>query len=132
MKILRVRRGFTTNSSASSEWVPPAWRPNSLPPSLSQKDGSPSATGTSSSGATGSGGSPGTNPAATTQIAGTNSQTRAEIPAATPPGAAANSNLTANTLTTGLLIGGVILLFGAERLARRMFQKSRAGGTDEH
>lgn len=23
MKILRVRRGFTTNSSASSEWLPP-------------------------------------------------------------------------------------------------------------
>jgi hypothetical protein len=23
MKILRVRRGFTTNSSASSEWIPP-------------------------------------------------------------------------------------------------------------
>lgn len=29
MKILRIRRGFTTNSSASTEWVPP---PNTAGP----------------------------------------------------------------------------------------------------
>ncbi len=27
MRILRVRRGFTTNSSASSEWIPPEANP---------------------------------------------------------------------------------------------------------
>lgn len=31
MKILRVRRGFTTNSSSASEWVPPP-PPASMPP----------------------------------------------------------------------------------------------------
>jgi hypothetical protein len=38
MKILRIRRGFTTNSSASTEWVPPpnAAGPNPLSGQASQ------------------------------------------------------------------------------------------------
>jgi hypothetical protein len=52
MKILRVRRGFTTNSSASSEWIPG----QSTPPPGIEGGGPSGASQPSSSTTAGSGG----------------------------------------------------------------------------
>ena len=106
MKILRIRRGFTTNSSASSEWVPPPWQQNAL----GFRQG-PNAPGTSPSG------SP--LPGSTATASGPLGKSG---PAA---GDVGFGNLGANSVTLGLVLAGIAAAFATERLVRRLLRRNR-------
>ena len=111
MKILRVRRGFTTNSSASSEWVPPTWK------NLSGGARTESTSGQSATSSTASG-----------QITGPAAETGTIVSALNPSTPSASTNLTGNSVTIGLVAAGILLAFAGERFVRRMLRKSKAGG----
>ena len=99
MKILRIRRGFTTNSSASSEWVPPQWTPGSkVPPAPGS---APSVSGASPSG---------TPPTSVTPVA------TEPMPAPVQP----VSNLPTNAWAVGGVLGLVALVVAIERTMRRV------------
>lgn len=113
MKILRIRRGFTTNSSASSEWVPPPWQQNAL----GFRKG-PNAPGYSPSGSP----LPGTGmPGATAESTGVSGS-------AAPATGAPAAGLAGNSLTIGLVVAGVVALFAVDRLARRWLRRNKDSG----
>jgi pyruvate/2-oxoglutarate dehydrogenase complex dihydrolipoamide acyltransferase (E2) component len=118
MKILRIRRGYTTNSSAYTEWLPP-------PP------------GTAASGQTGQGGATGTTTGAAPAgpapaSAGTPAAASPTVPApgAQSVGAQSASPLAGNALIVAGLVAAVVAVFGIERLLRRL-RRNSAGEPDE-
>lgn len=102
MKILKIRRGFTTNSSASSEWIP---SPNGSP------SGTPSNTLPNSA--------PGTTFTPVTKIV---------LPMnAQPGGSSTISNLTKG----GGLIALVAVIFLADRTVRTLLRRRKAKRGDD-
>jgi len=148
MKILRVRRGFTTNSSASSEWVPPPWHQNlygrsgrsSESEQRSESAGSREAQGEPGAAAgQGSAAGQGTTAAAPRTTAGASTQagaapaTGASVQASAEPAAPApGGHLGTNSAMFGLVVAGVVSAFVLERVVRRMVQKGRErSGSDD-
>jgi len=104
MKILRIRRGYTTNSSAYTEWLPPP--PETPAAGQSAQGAAPAATP-----ATPAASAAGTGPA---------------VPAATvqPVSSQPASPLGGNALVIGGLAGALVVVFAIERLIRRLRRKS--------
>ena len=124
MKILRVRRGFTTNSSASSEWVAPRWEQQLLGPKV-QSGTSPS--GTSPSGSS-SGTSQTASPSASTATQAAAGQGATSTLAAAPAAQSGSGGLAGNGAILGLLALGIVLAFAAERLFRGLMRRRRVQG----
>lgn len=111
MKILRIRRGYTTNSSAYTEWLPP--------PGGGSAQGS-GATGTAPGGS---------GPAASSAPAVSGTQAPSAMAGAQtqPP-----SQLGGNSLLVGGLLAAVVAAFVGERLLRRLRPgRHRVGDADE-
>lgn len=105
MKILRVRRGFTTNSSGSAEWIPPDSEQIEPPGSSGTNDG-----------------------AATQQTApGGLTVTNGAPSRQTAP----NSKYASNGAIIGGIFGLLISLFFLEKWFRKLWKKFR-GSPDEH
>lgn len=113
MKILRVRRGYTTNSSAYTEWLPP-----------------PAGGGAQSSGAPAGGAAVGgSGPAGTSAPAASGTQAPSPMPLAQPQ---SPSQLGGNSLLVGGLVAAVVAAFVGERLLRRLRPgRHRVGDADE-
>ncbi|MCB1724633.1 MAG: hypothetical protein H6959_07460 [Chromatiaceae bacterium] len=109
MKILRIRRGFTTNSSAYTEWLPPTSQQGNAG---AQAPPGQSTTPPAAQGAV----APGTTPTVPAATAGASSPTAG----ATPPGHAAG-----NTLTVVGVIGALLAVFVTERVIRRLRRNRR-------
>lgn len=113
MKILRIRRGYTTNSSAYTEWLPPPAGGSA------QSNGAP-ATGTASGGS-GPGG------ASAPVVSGTQAPSAMGSTQTQPP-----SQLGGNSLLVGGLLAAVVAVFVGERLVRRLrLGRHRVGDADE-
>lgn len=129
MKILRVRRGFTTNSSASSEWVPPTWQ-GVVGPKTSPSGTAPTTAAPSGGARTESfSGQAGTSSTAGGQITGPAAVTGTTVAALNPSTPSTSTNLTGNSITIGLVAAGILLAFAGERFVRRMLRKGKAEGT---
>ena len=129
MKILRVRRGFTTNSSASSEWVPPTWQGVVGPQKTSPSGTAPTTAAPSGGARTESiSGQGGTSSTASGQITGPAAATGTTVAALNPSTPSTSTNLTGNSITIGLVAAGILLAFAGERFVRRMLRKGKAEG----
>ncbi|OGQ89592.1 MAG: hypothetical protein A2289_20405 [Deltaproteobacteria bacterium RIFOXYA12_FULL_58_15] len=105
MRILRVRRGYTTNSSGANEWVPPA----------NLGKGSTTLPEHTDRGVEAS-------PAEVKQVTIIAAQPR---PQQDEPSAAGASRAVGNIGIVGVLVGVVFFLFAATRFLRRMWAKRR-------
>ncbi len=131
MRILRVKRGFTTNSSASSEWVPPTWKgvvgPQTSPSGTAPTTAAPSG-GARTESLSGQGG---TSSTASGQITGPAAETGTTVAALNPSTPSTSTNLTGNSITIGLVAAGILLAFAGERFVRRMLRKSKGEGASD-
>jgi hypothetical protein len=140
MKILRIRRGFTTNSSAFTEWVPP-------PGSSGMLRNTFTTPGESSSTTPAPGGAPGgsaTAPGASPMLPG-GPPTASPSPVAAGPqptvsvsggsqvqaSGHAPGNLGGNSLVIGGVAGAVLLGFVIERVVRRRARRGAAREDDD-
>lgn len=120
MKILKIRRGYTTNSSASSEFIPP----------------SPGEGGTA-------GGAAAANSANATTATSSATTSSGSLPATSSPGQAGQvvqgqapqAVATSSGAGNGLIIGGfgtlVALAFVVERVVRKMLGRAKPGDDEE-
>jgi hypothetical protein len=127
MKILRVRRGYTTNSSGSNEWVPPKHL------KLTSDAGVGGGKGPSLQILSGQGATKWSKDSKQVTILATQpgaTQQGSTSAAAEPPrSAAAPERSTTNLGLLGLVIGLVSLLFVGTALLRRIFKKKRRHGS---
>lgn len=114
MKILRVRRGYTTNSSAASEFIPPSDAP----------------AGTSSGNQTAGTAAPATAGPTTVAMPAGPAATVTVAPAA-PVTAAPVASGWSNSAMLGGLAGLVVLAFVAERVLRWGIDRIRRGRSGE-
>lgn len=113
MKILRVRRGFTTNSSSYTEWLPP---PNGSTPAAAPPG--PNGPAQAQTGPV-----PVTPPTPAVTVA----------PPAQQAVPATNANLAGNTSMVLGLLAALAAVFLGERLVRRLrrSRQQEEGGDDE-
>lgn len=109
MKILRVRRGYTTNSSSYTEWLPPEQG------SASGQAGTPSSGGANAGQA---------QPAAQAPAVAAGAAQTVAVAGNAPASQQPASHAAGNGLVLGGLIAGVLALFLGERLIRRLRRKS--------
>ena len=130
MKILRIRRGYTTNSSSYTEWLPPEPAgqagTGATPPPPSQPAATPASVArpaTTASGATASAGN----------VQSTPATMPATMPATAPQAAPtqATSQLAGNSLLVGGVAVAMAVVFVVERIFRRLRGKQPVASDDD-
>ncbi len=133
MRILRIRRGFTTNSSSFTEWLPPpeeesAGQGEAVPPAAGAGNPNPGTPATGQ-GAAGSQNSIALIPktgGANQQSTGLSSPPAKSTAAPQSPG-----HLAGNTLTIGGILATLAAVFVIERIIRRFRRTDKAKLDDE-
>lgn len=108
MKILRHHKGFTTNSSSSSEWVTPGMSATTLPDDAFDAQGNLIDTNQTT--------------AASTNAAQTNAVTEVDP----DHHEALNQNFSNNLIMIGGFICAILGIFAVERLLRKVLKKPAA------
>ncbi len=119
MKILRIHKGFTTNSSSTNDWIP-STPGNTAANQTPQTNGTAQSNGNSQTGGTG-------------QTSNTSQQAKAltqQPSRQEQAGQPASSHFFSNSLILGAIVGGLALIFFLEKLIKKIFSRDKKQADD--